>query len=144
MPLPTTAPKDIEWRLPRHARSVGRARALLREQAASWELPQDVTDTAELLLSELMTNAYRHARVPAGRQIWARCVLTEEHLRISVTDANDTLPSPATAHLDDESGRGLSLVTALADDWGAARRNCGIGKEVWAELTVRVTPADAP
>ncbi|MFE0201699.1 ATP-binding protein [Streptomyces sp. NPDC058985] len=144
MPLPTTAPKDIEWRLPRHARSVSRARALLREQAASWELPQDVTDTAELLLSELMTNAYRHARVPAGRQIWARCVLTEEHLRITVTDANDTLPSPATAHLDDESGRGLSLVTALADDWGAARRSCGIGKEVWAELTVRVTPADAP
>ncbi|UXY29406.1 ATP-binding protein [Streptomyces sp. HUAS TT20] len=72
-PLPTTAaPKDIEWRLPRHARSVGRARALFREQATSWGLPQDVTDTAELLLSELMTNAYRHAEVPAGREIWAR------------------------------------------------------------------------
>jgi anti-sigma regulatory factor (Ser/Thr protein kinase) len=75
-PLPTTAPKDIEWRLPRHARSVGRARTLFREQAASWELPPDVTDTAELLLSELMTNAYRHAKVPAGREIRARCQLT--------------------------------------------------------------------
>ncbi|MFH9432329.1 ATP-binding protein, partial [Streptomyces sp. NPDC017615] len=82
-PLPTTTPKDIEWRLPRHARSVGRARALLRDQAASWELPQDVTDTAELLLSELMTNAYRHARVPAGREIRARCLLTDDRLRVT-------------------------------------------------------------
>ncbi|MFD9978969.1 ATP-binding protein [Streptomyces massasporeus] len=134
-PLPrTTAPKDIEWRLPRHARSVGRARALFREQAASWGLPQEVTDTAELLLSELMTNAYRHAKVPAGREIWARCVVTEDRVRVTVTDANDTLPTPSTASLDDESGRGLTLVAALADDWGAERRGCGIGKEVWFEL----------
>jgi anti-sigma regulatory factor (Ser/Thr protein kinase) len=136
-PLPTTtAPKDIEWRLPRHARSVGRARALFREQAASWELPQDVTDTAELLLSELMTNAYRHAKAPAGREIWARCVVTADRVRVAVTDANDTLPAPGPALLDDESGRGLALVVALADDWGSERRGCGIGKEVWFELVV--------
>ncbi|MFD8450802.1 MULTISPECIES: ATP-binding protein [Streptomyces] len=140
LPLPTTAPKDIEWRLPRHARSVGRARALFREQAASWMLPQDVTDTAELLLSELMTNAYRHAKAPAGREIWARCVLADGLLRITVTDANDTLPAPTTACLDDESGRGLALVATLADDWGSQRRRCGIGKEVWFE--VALAPAD--
>ncbi|MBG0853073.1 ATP-binding protein [Streptomyces spinoverrucosus] len=136
-PLPTTTPKDIEWRLPRHARSVGRARTLFREQAASWELPQDVTDTAELLLSELMTNAYRHARVPAGREIWARCALTDDRLRITVTDASDTLPTLATACLDDESGRGLALVAALADNWDTQRRECGIGKEVWFELVTK-------
>ena len=137
-PLPTTAaPKDIEWRLPRHARSVGRARALFREQAASWGVLPEVTETAELLLSELMTNAYRHAKVPAGREIWARCVVTEDHIRVTVTDANNTLPAPGTASLDDESGRGLTLVAALADDWGAERRGCGIGKEVWFELTLR-------
>ncbi|MFB7652234.1 MULTISPECIES: ATP-binding protein [unclassified Streptomyces] len=136
-PLPTTAtPKDIEWRLRRHARSVGRARALFREQAASWELPQDVTDTAELLLSELMTNAYRHARVPAGREIWARCVLTDDRLRITVTDADATLPVPATACPDDVSGRGLALVAELSEDWGARGRDCGIGKEVWCELAL--------
>ncbi|MGW7338142.1 ATP-binding protein [Streptomyces sp. NPDC054808] len=134
LPLPTTAPKDIEWRLPRHARSVGRARALFREQAASWNIPQDVRDTAELLLSELMTNAYRHAKVPAGREIWTRCVLTDHRLRITVTDANDTLPVPTAACLDDESGRGLALVSGLADDWGSKHRAYGVGKDVWFEL----------
>ncbi|MER7838845.1 ATP-binding protein [Streptomyces sp. NPDC096040] len=140
-PLPTTtAPKDIEWRLPRHARSVGRARELFREQAASWGLPQEVTATAELLLSELMTNAYRHAKVPAGREIWARCVVTNERVRVTVTDANDTLPTPGTASPDAESGRGLALVAALADDWCAERRGCGIGKELWFELAT--TPSN--
>ncbi|MET9734714.1 ATP-binding protein [Streptomyces sp. NPDC006458] len=143
-PPTTAAPKDIEWRLPRHARSAGRARALFREQAASWELPQEVTDTAELLLSELMTNAYRHAKVPPGREIWARCVVSEDRVRVTVTDAGDTLPTPATASPDDESGRGLALVAALADDWGSDRRKYGVGKEVWFELlcpTVRPTSA---
>lgn len=130
----TTAPKDIEWRLPRHARSVGRARELFREQAASWGLPQEVTDTAELLLSELMTNAYRHAKVPAGREIWARCLVTDDRLRMTVTDADATLPTPGTVSLDGETGRGLALVAALAHDWGAGRRECGIGKEVWFVL----------
>ncbi|MFE1201878.1 ATP-binding protein [Streptomyces sp. NPDC058762] len=139
LPLPTTTPKDIEWRLPRHARSVSRARALFREQAASWNLPQDVTDTAELLLSELMTNAYRHAKAPAGREIRARCTLIDNCLRITVTDANNTLPTPGTACPDAESGRGLALVVALADDWGAQRRECGIGKEVWFELLTKLS-----
>ncbi|MGW3495150.1 ATP-binding protein [Streptomyces sp. NPDC001020] len=136
LPLPTTAPKDIEWRLPRHARSVGRARVLFREQAESWGLSLEVTDTTELLLSELMTNAYRHAKVPAGREIWARCVVTENRVRVTVTDASDILPTPGTASPDDDSGRGLALVVALADDWGAERRECGIGKEVWFELAM--------
>ncbi|MDX3243019.1 ATP-binding protein [Streptomyces sp. ME18-1-4] len=116
---------------------MGKARALFREQAASWGLPQDATDTAELLLSELMTNAYRHARVPAGREIWARCMVTEDRVRVTVTDANATLPTPGAASLDDESGRGLALVAMLANDWGTERRECGIGKEVWFELALR-------
>ncbi|MEU6535072.1 ATP-binding protein [Streptomyces sp. NPDC047000] len=93
-----------------------------------------MTDTAELLLSELMTNAYRHAKVPAGREIRARCEFTEDRLRITVTDASATLPAPGTPSADDESGRGLILVATPADDWGAEPRACGIGKTVWCEL----------
>ncbi|RZB18064.1 ATP-binding protein [Streptomyces sp. F001] len=130
-------PQDIEWRFPRHARSVGRARTLLREQASSWKLPDEVTETAVLLLSELMTNAYRHAKVSPGREIWARCVLDADRLRVSVADANDTLPTPRDASLNDESGRGLALVASLADEWGAEPRTVGFGKTVWFELVHR-------
>ncbi|WP_326694187.1 hypothetical protein [Streptomyces sp. NBC_01766] len=56
-------PKDIEWRLPR---SVGRARALLSEQMRAWKVPDEMADTSVPLLSELMTNAVRHAYVPPG------------------------------------------------------------------------------
>ncbi|MEV0689937.1 ATP-binding protein [Streptomyces sp. NPDC050388] len=124
LPLPTTAPRDIEWRL-----------------------PQDVTDTAELLLSELMTNAHRHAKVPAGREIRARCELTDNRLRITVTDADETLPTPATACPDDESDRGLTLVETLADDWDAELRESGVGKTVWFEVALtrrRTVPVRPP
>ncbi|MGW0884935.1 ATP-binding protein [Streptomyces sp. NPDC002671] len=144
MPTPPTTPglpKDIEWRLPRHARSVSRARTLLREQATSWKLPDEVTETAVLLLSELMTNAYRHAKVSPGREIWTRVILETDRLRVSVADANDRLPTPREASADDETGRGLHLVAALADNWGAEPRTCGIGKTVWFEISHK--PGDA-
>lgn len=89
-----------------------------------------------LLLSELMTNAYHHAKVSPGREIWARCAVDDDRLRISVADADDTLPEPRCAAQGDESGRGLSLVTALADTWGAVPRPYGIGKTVWFELSL--------
>ncbi|MGW0335706.1 ATP-binding protein [Streptomyces sp. NPDC003011] len=131
---PTALPRDIEWRLPRHPRSIGRARTLLREQAASWKVPDEVTETAVLLLSELMTNAYRHAAVPRGREIWARCVLEAGRLRVSVTDADDRLPAIREGSPYEETGRGLRLVAALADRWGAEPRPCGIGKTVWFDI----------
>ncbi|MER5947366.1 ATP-binding protein [Streptomyces sp. NPDC001904] len=139
---PTQLPQDIEWRLPRDARSVRRARLLFRETAARWALPTDVTDTAELLLSELMTNAYRHAKVPVGREIRARATLTENTLRVTVTDASDVLPTPRSASPEEESGRGLALVEMLAGEWGAEVRDCGVGKSVWFEL-IRV-PGEKP
>ncbi|MYV44730.1 ATP-binding protein [Streptomyces sp. SID2888] len=139
---PAALPRDIEFRFPRHARSVGRARVLLREQATSWKLPDELTDTAVLLLSELMTNAYRHAKVSPGLEIRARCVLSDEgRLRVSVADADGTLPAPREASPDDESGRGLTLVQALADDWGTEPRPGGIGKTVWFELSPSGRPA---
>ncbi|MGY0024427.1 ATP-binding protein [Streptomyces sp. YJ-C3] len=142
---PTTAlPQDIEWRLPRHARSVGRVRKLFREQAASWALPEDIKDAAELLLSELATNAYRHAKVP-GREIRARAVLDREggRLRLIVTDADGTPPAPLpqAPAPGAESGRGLALVEALADTWGSEPRPCGPGKTVWCELRLDQGPS---
>ncbi|WP_146228919.1 ATP-binding protein [Streptomyces sp. NWU339] len=53
-----------------------------------------------------------------------------------MTDADETLPTPATACPDDESGRGLTLVETLADDWGAELRESGGGKTVWFEVAL--------
>jgi anti-sigma regulatory factor (Ser/Thr protein kinase) len=129
-------PTDIEWRLPRSARSVGRSRRTFRQHAAAWSLPADTIETATLLLSELTTNACRHARAPRDRYIATRCILDPLAglLRAEVSDADRTLPSARRARPDEETGRGLELVAALASAWGAEQRPCGIGKTVWFEL----------
>lgn len=126
--------REASRRFPRHVKSVGRARTALRAQLGLWGVDQDVADTAVLLLSELVTNAVRHGKVPPGREIGTRFALRAEALRLEVADANDDLPHPRIAGEDDESGRGLALVDALADDWGTYRRANGIGKCVWVRL----------
>lgn len=137
----TTTPltgKALEWRLPRRPRSVPRARRLLREQTAPWNLTPDATATAALLLSELLTNAVTHARVPPGRELRARCALLPDGtLRLEVDDANNTEPQPRDPAPDDESGRGLPLVATLSARWGTTPRPYGIGKTVWCELISR-------
>ncbi|MFF1903194.1 ATP-binding protein [Kitasatospora sp. NPDC058218] len=131
-----TQPVDIEWMFPRHPRSVGRARQQLLRQAYAWRVPDDTVETALLLLSELVTNACRHARAPRDRLIGVRFAVTGcGLLRVEVADANPDLPEPRRAGPEDESGRGLELVAALATAWGAHPRGPGrIGKIVWFEL----------
>jgi anti-sigma regulatory factor (Ser/Thr protein kinase) len=121
------------WRLSRHSRSAGRARNRFRSQAERWHLGEETAETAVLLLSELVTNAVRHSRV-RGRHIEVRCVLSDDTLRVEVSDAGDGVPVPRAADDEDESGRGLALVAALATTWGVLPRPHAIGKTVWYEL----------
>ncbi|MFE2940531.1 ATP-binding protein [Streptomyces sp. NPDC059255] len=121
----------VTFRLPSHPRSVGRAREVLHTRIG---LPGDPGETAALLLSELVTNALRHGS-PPGREIAVTLYHAEGLLRVEVEDAGDRLPRPRVPGADDECGRGLALVAALADDWGVAPRR-GPGKRVWALLKV--------
>lgn len=132
-----TEPLEAGWQLPHSPRSAGRARALLREQLMAWMVEGEVAETAELLLSELVTNSIQHARVPSGREIGVRLARYDGKLRVEVADANNRHPEPRSAEADDESGRGLALVVALAERWGCCPRRHGIGKAVWAELKIR-------
>ncbi|MEU4212121.1 ATP-binding protein [Streptomyces sp. NPDC026206] len=129
-------PTYVWWRFTRHPRSVGRARALLREQARSWGIPDERAWTAALLLSELLTNACKHARVSPGREVHVLCIVAGGKLRIEVSDAGDGVPRLCGASAGDEAGRGLRLVAALADAWGFCPRPHGIGKTVWCELAL--------
>lgn len=133
---------EINWLIPRSPRAPGRARTLVREQLASWAVHEDQADTAELLLSELVTNAVRHARAPQGRDIGIRVARYDGVLRVEVADAGPAVKLTPQVVADwDERGRGLAIVAALAERWGCCPRLHGIGKAVWAEI--RWTP-EAP
>ncbi|AEW95815.1 hypothetical protein SCATT_34440 [Streptantibioticus cattleyicolor NRRL 8057 = DSM 46488] len=88
-----------------------------------------------MVLSELLTNAVRHARVSPGREIETRFVRVGDGVRIEVHDADDRWPVAREMGADAPGGRGLLLVAALADVWDVAPRE-GVGKVVWAEVRV--------
>ena len=122
---------DLRLVLDDDPRSVAPARAALRSFVGDRFQAEDV-DGAELVVSELITNAQR---VSADARVLLTVSLTDMTLRIEVADCDPSRPTlPATANHDAESGRGLLLVEALAARWGTSLS--GLGKCVWAELPV--------
>jgi anti-sigma regulatory factor (Ser/Thr protein kinase) len=117
------------------------ARLHARNLMHEWGL-HDLADTIELIVSEVVTNAVKASMDQNGRPLYtADNGLACIHLRLStdrqavlveVWDENFRLPEPARPHLDDENGRGLMLVDALAARWGWDLPNSGIGKIVRA------------
>jgi PAS domain S-box-containing protein len=124
--LPAEAVGD--WRLPREPRSVGRARELARAQLVSWGL-EDLVDTTELLVSELVTNALRYGEGEVRLRL-----LRDRTLVCEVWDAGLVQPRRRRARDTDEGGRGLQLVGLLSAAWGA--RRTPRGKTVWFELAL--------
>ncbi|MEU6551981.1 SpoIIE family protein phosphatase [Streptomyces sp. NPDC046915] len=115
-----------EWHLARDPREVARARRLIRGRLLEWGLA-DAADTAELLVSEVVTNAVQHGD---GDRIGLRMVRTDA-LLCEVTDDEPALPTLLGAGTHDESGRGLRVVSRLAREWGASA--AGHRKTVWFE-----------
>ncbi|WP_199830916.1 SpoIIE family protein phosphatase [Streptomyces sp. NBRC 110028] len=123
-------PDDVaQWRLALDPAEVGRARGLVREQLLRWGLPHAV-ETAELLVSEAVTNAVRHAHT---HHVVLRLVRTEA-LLCEVADDDHELPALLDARPDDEYGRGLRVISELAREWGTSRTRQG--KTVWFEQTL--------
>ncbi|MFG2127847.1 SpoIIE family protein phosphatase [Streptomyces sp. NPDC048751] len=137
--LPTDSVGD--WTLPREPRSVGRAREYARGQLLSWGL-EALVDTAELLVSELVTNALRYGE----GEIRLRLLL-DRTLVCEVWDSGLVQPRRRRARDTDEGGRGLQLVGLLSAAWGS--RRTPHGKTVWFELplpdgeTTVADPAEA-
>ncbi|MFE1972047.1 ATP-binding protein [Streptomyces hygroscopicus] len=126
--------REVKFRLSRRRSSVPRARALAHSVLGDWGIGQ-AAHTAELVLSELVTNAMR-VRAPRDRLVGVRIAWLPEDslLRLEVSDAGEGKPEVRAPDEDETGGRGLLLVEALADRWGFEQRACGIGKTVWAEL----------
>ncbi|MFE5591200.1 ATP-binding protein [Streptomyces sp. NPDC056549] len=119
--------------LPCGLESAAVARRLVAAVLSRWELPE-LTRSAELIVSELVTNAVLHART-CGASV--RVVVTrvrDDRVQVAVTDLDQRPPVLVQSGPDVESGRGLALVAALSDSWGYERRHWG--KQVWAELAL--------
>jgi len=124
--------RQLRMTLPAVSHSVRLSRRATSAALTAWQLTH-VDEVAALLVSELVTNAVRHAEginvvtvnLHAGRT-W---------LRIEVQDADRHWPQPRIPGRHDESGFGFVLVDALASNWGV--RETEAGKAVWAELDTR-------
>src|SRR5262249_31422707 len=117
--------------------ATGRAPGLGRQAThgalAAWQMAH-LEETALLLVSELVTNAVRHART-GGTAVVLRLETAGSWLRIEVHDADPRMPEPRTPDQLDGSGFGFVLLEALADKWGG--REATIGKARGAELDRR-------
>ncbi|MFE6312200.1 ATP-binding protein [Streptomyces rochei] len=133
------ADRRFRFELAAHPGSPAQARRLTRARLNGWSVCEDTCDTAALVISELVTNAIVHT---ASRHIVCELHDGADLVRIAVRDEGCApgQPHPQTAQRpDDEHGRGLLLVDALCDAWGAHEH--GPGLLVWAELPRK---ADGP
>ncbi|MFG2513013.1 SpoIIE family protein phosphatase [Streptomyces sp. NPDC048584] len=131
------APSDVAyWFLEPEDKAPGRARRLARRALSRWGM-EELSDTVELLVSEVVTNAVRYATRPVTLRL-----LRTDVLRCEVGDDVPQLPRLRQARATDEGGRGLYLVNRLARRWGTTRLSTG--KVVWFELDQPTPPPCRP
>ncbi|NNN32787.1 ATP-binding protein [Streptomyces sp. S3(2020)] len=121
-----------DWTFPADPGAVRAARVAVRARLRDWNL-DSVADITTLLVSELVTNALRHATGPIGVRLVRPSGLGD----VLLVEVSDPLPDPPrerVAHPEDESGRGLQLVAHSSRRWGT--RPGEAGKTVWFELAV--------
>ncbi|MFF4137636.1 SpoIIE family protein phosphatase [Streptomyces mirabilis] len=116
-----------EWDVERDPAAVRHVRAAVSARLMEWKL-EDLVDTTELICSELITNAMRHATGPIKARL-----IRDRALTFEVSDHSSTSPHLRYAASTDEGGRGLFLVAQFAERWGT--RYTKDGKVIWAEQT---------
>jgi anti-sigma regulatory factor (Ser/Thr protein kinase) len=114
----------VEVRLPPHPASAGRARRFVHDELAALGVA-DPGAGAELVVSELVTNAVIHA----GTDITLRVLPDAAGARVEVVDGSTAMPGLRIADSTSHSGRGLVLVEHFANAWGVERLPAG--KIVW-------------
>jgi len=120
-------------------RGVAEARRFIADQCRRWGCI-DAIDNAQVVVSELVTNALVHA----GTRCEVSARLAQGILRLEVTDRGSGMPDPQAATTRDEHGRGLLLVSMLCLAWGVDALPGGTGKVVWAEMLALSDPAAGP
>ncbi|MBW8738633.1 MAG: ATP-binding protein [Streptomyces turgidiscabies] len=122
--------------VPAHPSCAARVRRAVAAHLTFWHLSH-LLDDAVLATDELFANAVSHAGAGPGDSVAIVLEHSEHELRVTVSDNSSLLPRPRTSGSAAESGRGLAIVAALADDWGTAPPEPGtVGKKVWFSLLV--------
>ena len=132
MPQSEKEPWEYALHIPHDPRAVTVCRRTVRLILTLHGLIR-LADVAELLATELVSNAVRHTKGPAALRLHWR----DGVLRIGAWDANpEPPPRDLVAAPDAEAGRGLGLVRACADNWGwhPLRQGGDRGKYVWCDL----------
>ena len=119
-------------RFPATAASVGQARRFLLDRLPAGSA--DAADALVLMLSELATNAVRHAATEY--EVTVRVSDEAGRVRVEVCDAAGGYPTPQDQAGDAPHGRGLHIVRTLADAWGVDMRRDRPGKTVWFSSTL--------
>ncbi|EST20706.1 SpoIIE family protein phosphatase [Streptomyces roseochromogenus] len=122
-----------DWDLATDPAVVADARKEAARQLAEWDL-EELAFTTELVVSELVTNAIRHAEGPIRLRL-----IRERTLICEVSDGGATAPHLRHPRALDEGGRGLLLVSQFTQRWGT--RFVPEGKVIWAEQSLTEPPA---
>ncbi|QSB12735.1 STAS domain-containing protein [Natronosporangium hydrolyticum] len=122
-------PHRVHRRLESTVNAPREARELAADACAEWGVPDCVIAT-EIIASELVTNAVRHA----GTMLDLRLTLRDRSLRISVQDRSSRMARLRTPTSSDDHGRGLLIVGSVATSWGS--QPAAGGKVVWATLNI--------
>jgi anti-sigma regulatory factor (Ser/Thr protein kinase) len=126
------AEQVADWDLPADPAVVAEARKTATRQLAEWGL-DELVFTTELVVSELVTNAIRHATAPIRLRL-----IRERALICEVFDSGATAPHLRHPRTTDEGGRGLLLVSQFTQRWGT--RFVPEGKIIWAEQSLTEPP----
>jgi anti-sigma regulatory factor (Ser/Thr protein kinase) len=113
-------------RFPCEPDSVPGARDFVRDALSAQ--PREIVEAAELMTSELATNSVRHAHSDFELAI----LLSQDEIRVEVSDNGEGQPLPRSPTIREQSGRGLQIVLKLSDAWGVTP--LASGKLVWFAL----------
>lgn len=148
--LPPPNQYDSELRLAALLTAVSCSRLFVKYTLQTWQLGH-LVDTAELLVSELVTNAVKATGITEPNPRWVelddlRLIAVRLHRKadsvfIEVWDSDPTPPAMPEQSLDSENGRGLFLVASMSSRWNYYHPRSG-GKVVWCELPIQSTALD--
>jgi anti-sigma regulatory factor (Ser/Thr protein kinase) len=128
---PDEAPRRCVLPFRAEPRRLGELRRTVSTQLKLWGVSL-LCDQATLAVTELATNVIKH--VGEGTAATLEVEVCDQRLRLEMHDTGPRLPTERHVPVSAESGRGLALLSAISDDWGA--RHHALGKSIWCELSV--------